>query len=336
MSPAGRFSTWSCLMKIVAAVFWGAQAIAVLSADESPVTSATGSEAASETSAPQQFLLKYNFPVGALAYYEVRHKSAIEVRHGDVVQTTYNESQTYKHYRVTGKNGEGHAIIEPVIDSVRMTARADDDEPVVFDSAADAEQCPPQFRRILETIGRPLARVAFSENGELMSLEPLAQVVQASAISGDKGTADASQNFLVVLPDHPVALGDMWSDEIAVVVSEGNARLAKTIALKRQYCLKSVEGKLATISFKTAVVTPITDPAIQAQLIQRAPEGTVVFDLDSGMLISFESTVDSVVVGPFGARTSLHAVARRKEHLVVKPEDGERAKASAASGAVKD
>jgi len=270
---------------------------------------------------PPRYLLQYKFPTKLLARYEVEHKSTIAIRYNDVQQTTYNEAQTRKHYRVVEQVKDGIAVLEPTIEHVAMLARADDEAPVRFDSHVAQDDCSPQFRNVLKMVGRPLARMQFASSGALLSVQEIDNAGKTgSQVRADKVTA--SQNFLVTFPEHPLAVGDSWSQDFTVQVSEAGNRLTRPVTLRREYCLDAVDGPLATITFKTAVITPIHDPAIQAQLIQSKPAGTIVFDMDRGLIVSREAKLDEVVIVPFGPKTSMHAVSRRTERLVTDGSSG--------------
>ncbi len=259
------------------------------------------------------YLLAYKFETNQFVHYQVAHKTTINIVFREK-QTTVNESNTRKHFRVISANSDT-ALIEPVIDHVLMTARADDDEPIVFDSSAPAEKCPPAFRHILQTVGKPMSRVKFSTNGELLSVIPFnskAKPNGRSTSQQQKPSNDPSQNFLVQFPKERIRVGERWSNDINVDVNL-TPRLKKQMLLRRTYELKSVEGQLATIGLKTAVLTPLTDPAIEVQLIQRTPAGTIVFDIGQGQIVSQVTKLDKVVINAFGPKSSMRAVSVRTE-----------------------
>ncbi len=66
----------------------------------------------------------------------------------------------------------------------------------------------------------------------------------------------------------------------------------------------------------TQILTPIHDPAIEAQLIQRESSGTVRFDIEAGRIVRQQMDVDKRVVGFRGEASSLHYLTRFTEELV--------------------
>ena len=60
----------------------------------------------------------------------------------------------------------------------------------------------------------------------------------------------------------------------------------KKIQTQQQYKLEKVEAGVATIAVATQVLTPINDPKLQSQFVQRLQKGTIQFDLDAGRLLA--------------------------------------------------
>ena len=54
--------------------------------------------------------------------------------------------------------------------------------------------------------------------------------------------------------------------------------------MQRSYELVEVKDGRATIKIRSALITPIRDGMILAQLIQMSPCGTIVFDLENGRI----------------------------------------------------
>jgi hypothetical protein len=232
----------------------------------------------------------------------------------------------------------GNGILEPIIDHVHMTARFSGEQPVEYDSGSNAAP-PRQFLRIGETIGKPLAELKISPNGELLkatSLHPSVQIphdeepqtadedapkkngatIQASSV-------DPNLNFLVVFPEEPIRTGHSWKDRLVIKVNVGD-KLQRDVELTRRYTLDKVEGDLATISSKISVLTPVNDPLVRGQLIQRTPSGTIVFDMKKGIIVSRQMSLDKVEVGVAGNDSSVRAVSERTERMLSPAEVAER------------
>ena len=73
---------------------------------------------------------------------------------------------------------------------------------------------------------------------------------------------------------------------------------------------------MATIEVSNHVLTPIDDPKIESQLIQRESTGTVKFDIDAGRVLSQQMDLDRRVVGFSGPASSVHYMTRFTERLL--------------------
>ena len=72
---------------------------------------------------------------------------------------------------------------------------------------------------------------------------------------------------------------------------------------------------MATIRVVSLVLTPLTDPALEAQAIRYMSSGSVRFDIAAGRVLSQQIDVDRRVVGFRGEVSSLHYVTRFTEQF---------------------
>ena len=119
----------------------------------------------------------------------------------------------------------------------------------------------------------------------------------------------------IPLPERPVPVGHTWSfpQDIDVKLNTGGIKKVKA---RQAVTLESVKTGVATIRVATQILTPIDDPAIESQLIQRESSGTVRFDIDAGRVLSQQMDVDKHVVGFRGPASSLHYLTRFTEELL--------------------
>jgi len=76
---------------------------------------------------------------------------------------------------------------------------------------------------------------------------------------------------------------------------------------------------VATIELNTVVLTPIHDPSIEVQLIQRDTSSTIRFDIEAGRMIGQQVDIDKRVVGFRGEASSLHYLGRVNEEALGEP-----------------
>ena len=280
-------------------------------------------ESASPVSGPAKYRLQYHFKTNDRVYFRVTHAMTIVTRKGEASETAKNESKTTKHYRVFSVDAEGNGLLELVIDRVQMTAQFGGNTPISVDSS-DPENVPRAYRSVVETVGRPLARIKVSPEGKLLSAQRvldsgLQRKVTTGTVSSTDNDADPSRNFLVVFPEREIAVGESWTDRSLTVKVRVGRALSRPVQLLRTYTLESVKDEIATITLKTAVITPVNDPALQAQLIQRTPSGTIEFDLQAGRIAARTMRIDDSVIGPFGDNSSLKATSLRTETQIDRP-----------------
>lgn len=264
----------------------------------------------------QTYELRYRFTPNQFVHYRVTHTSRIITKYEQASETTFNESTTLKHFRVTSSDRRDGTVLEPVIDHVKMTVRFGEDQPIEFDSNWDLDDIPLKFRDVKRIVGQPLARVRVNEAGRLDSIVRLQATQQDETEVSDAPDNDPSRNFLVELPEEPVKIGDTWSVRYKVHVTIPSTRIQREVELLRTYALKAVEDDIAVITQNTSVVDRVRNAQIRAQLIQREPSGTVRFDMQRGLVVSRESDIDETVFEPFGPKSSMRAISQRVETLI--------------------
>jgi len=292
-----------------------------------PAASPAEEDTREEPPAVAKYKLAYQFVSDQVMHFEVAHESEIKTHVKDETETVRNSSTARRHFTVKAVDEkEGTADLELSIDWVYMLASFDNPDrpktaPIEFQSD-DPTKHPEQFNAVLATVGKPRATIRFSTTGvPLKVLDgalPPPPKVSPSPAGGPAAppVADATpETYFVPLPEVPVAIGDTWKERFDIVLADDQKNRAK-VTIQRSYKLAEVKGRQATIELWTAVLTPIKNPAIAAQLIQREISGKVILDLDRGAVVSRESSVDKTVVEPFGARSSMRAKSTYREKLL--------------------
>jgi hypothetical protein len=92
----------------------------------------------------------------------------------------------------------------------------------------------------------------------------------------------------------PLKAGTTWSipDELRMATDDGPI---KKIQTQQQYRLMKVNAGVATIAVETQILTPVNDPKLQSQLVQKLQKGTIEFDVDAGRLIRKQMDIDEQV-----------------------------------------
>jgi hypothetical protein len=304
------------------------------SAEDTPAKSpATPGEAApaEEPPAAEKHTLAYKFQPGQVMRFEVSHETEITTHVKDETETVRNSSTARRHFNVKAVDEKtGEAELELSIDWVHMLASFENPNrpkttPVEFQSD-DPDKHPEQFNYILATVGKPRATIRFSPSGIPLKVlrgavppSPKSSQQLASGPTAPPLTDATPETYFVPLPEKPVAVGESWNERLDIVLQDNDKNRQK-VTIQGKYTLAEVAGRQATIELRTAVLTPIQNPAIEGQLIQREISGKVVFDLDRGAVVSRELGVDKTVVGPFGSKSSMRARSKYREKLLVDDE----------------
>lgn len=261
-----------------------------------------------------RYRLIYKFRVGQEVYYDSIHSTRISTRKDESIETTQNESKTLKHFRVMSINDKGEAVLDSYLDCVQMSYQFNNHPKVEFNSESTGP-VPRGFSDIKLSVGRPLSRLTVDRSGRMISILSLAErdERQSKAASTDK-----TRNFLFELPEEAIEVGHEWVERIPAKVTVSKY-LTNTVVLLRKFKLESVENNLATISVKTDLLTPLDDPKLLAQLIQRTPRGSFVFDIDQGLIASRTFITDKSEIGVVGPNSMMRATGQLTETLARRP-----------------
>ncbi|MCA9171194.1 MAG: hypothetical protein KDB23_26155, partial [Planctomycetales bacterium] len=119
----------------------------------------------------------------------------------------------------------------------------------------------------------------------------------------------------IPLPAEEIAPGHQWAEPMELKVQLEDKRI-QSVKIRELFELVKVETGVATISVKTQVLTPIDDPRVQSQLIQRISKGEIRFDVDNGRILSRQLDWDEQVLGFSGADSNMKYLQRLTETLV--------------------
>ena len=247
--------------------------------------------------------LRYRFRVGDRIDMDVAHRALTETTMNGTTQTVETMTDSRKTWRVVAVDAAGRATLEHSVDDVVMTSRTSDKGEVRWAGAGTADP-PPGYEGVRQSLGVPLSRLVIDPTGRVLDRRELRPCPPSS--TGDL--------VVVPLPDEPVAAGAEWTIPQEVVV-EAPAAGRKAVKARLRYRLERVHDGLATIRVDTTVLTPVDDPRLEARLLERIWDGTIVFDIDSGRVVSRKTGIDRRVVGFGGPQSSVRYKASLEERV---------------------
>lgn len=251
----------------------------------------------------QRYELVYKFNVGELAVSKVFHQAETQTTISGTNEDSQSQTTSIKVWDVTDVEDDGNITFVYSIESVDMRQSVGEAEEVAFNSLTDSE-APKVFKRVAETVKKPLATITINKYGEVLKRDH-------ELSSPLMGIGDVA----VPLPAEPVAIGAEWQVPRDLRVRLENGQF-KVIKIRELYTLEKVSGGVASIQIVSQPLTPVADPAIEAQLVQQLSKGAIKFDLDNGRLLSKKLDWSENVVGFRGAESSMRYNATWSEELI--------------------
>lgn len=251
------------------------------------------------------YTLRYKFQPGETIRWEVVHRAKVKTTVSGTTQTAETVSKSVKAWRVKDVRPDGQITFEHVVESVDMWQKLTGRQEVRYNSQTDAA-APPGFENVAKSVGVPLALVTMDAAGKVLSRSG----------SSKAETSENEGGMTIPLPADPIAVGQSWSFPYEIDVPYGPGGTVKRIKTVQKFTLAEVKAGNATIQLATQILTPVHNPAIEAQLIQRESAGTVRFDVDAGRVVGQQMDVDKQVVGFSGEASSLHYLTRFTEELL--------------------
>jgi hypothetical protein len=262
-------------------------------------------------SAQEKYTLRYKFQPGETVRWNVEHRTNVRTTVSGTTQTAETLSLSVKQWRVSEVKPDGSVTFEHSVAQVDMRQKLTGRDEVRYNSKTDAK-APGGFEGVAKSVGVPLSVVTMDAKGKVLHRKQCKQSPQ-----GQLPTENESA-MTIPLPDEAVPVGYMWSFPLDIDVPRESGGVKRVKALQ-QFTLEDVKTGVATIHVSTEVLTPINDPAIESQLVQREASGRVRFDLDAGRILSQQLDIDKHVVGFRGDASSIHYVNRFSEQLAEEP-----------------
>ncbi len=254
-------------------------------------------------SAGQKYLLRYKFQAGETLRWEVEHLAKIRTTVSGTTQTAETTSNSTKRWQVIDVKDDGSARLVHSVENVDMRQKLTGRKEVRYNSQAD-DTPPVGFEDVAKSVGVPLTEITLDATGNVIHRE--------EKLARPQG---GSGHVTIPLPPDAAPIGHEWflPDDVTVQTGQGTVRRIKT---RQKFTLLGVDGDVATIRVATQILSPVDDPAIEAQLIQTETNGEVRFDMAAGRVVQQTTSVDRNVVGFQGATSSLDYEAHFHEKIL--------------------
>jgi len=254
--------------------------------------------------------LAYRFAAGDVLRTKVVQLSTVETKIKGAAQTTKLRTVSTRVWRIQKVDADGSITFDHSVEHVEMWNSVEGRQEVHYDSATDALP-PPEFTNVAGSVGKVLATIKIDPYGRILARHN-------TQPQFNPGIGDLTIPFPPA-DKQPIKPGVSWSipDELKLPLEDGTIKKVQT---QQQYQLEKVEAGVATIAVATQVLTPINDPKLQSQLVQRLQRGTIKFDVDAGRLLHKQLDIDQEVFGFSGADSHMQYLARFTEEPVKESE----------------
>ena len=250
----------------------------------------------------QRFTLRHRLNKADQVRWDVEHIASVETKVGQHEEKISSRTRSVKLWKVIEVDATGNMTFQNSVERLSMWNKSGEQEPISFDSE-DNQEVPPMFRTASKSVGVTLATV---------TIDPQGQVIDRN--SDLPSSSFGAGEVTIPFPEQPIGIGHKWSVPAEFTAKHSDGRV-KNIKSRRLYTLVSVDNQIATIEFKTEILTPIEDPTIKSQIIQKLNRGKLQFDLVKGRMISRETDWNERVQGFEGADSNMEYMGRLTETL---------------------
>jgi hypothetical protein len=316
---------WLACLFVCPARAWSDEPADAESAEAPPTDDApdNAAENAADKDDGQLYDLKYKFEPGEVLRSEIVHRAAVQTTIDGTTQKAETQSKSIKIWRINDVTPEGNVTFVHMVESIDMWQRAQGRTEIHYNSRTDRE-VPPGYEDVAKAVGVPLTVVTMDNRGKILK-----------RVKNRPQPASVSTQMTMPLADHPISVGQTWSSpiDIEVVLKDG---VTKKIRTRQKFTLEKVVDGVAAIAIDSQILTPVSDPAIEAQLIQRLSAGSVRFDIETGRVLGQQLDLDRHVIGFSGAASSMHYVTRFTEEALPPAPAAETARRAAQPGAASE
>ncbi len=311
---------------------------------EPQVTTPSTENVTSDKQGAKTWALKYRFSPDETLRYSSHQTMTLTTTLESGTQVDVSEFKQLRTFRVRNVDAAGRSTLEMTFDHVWMKKKMDDQKELIYESTMKPADVPVVFRQVdhqirklktnfylnsngtsaFEQMARPTTETPVAESRS--EVQNAASLVESETedeairtVSATSGSASDSQEdpgtFLLTLPEHPVAIGETWKHVITVPVRV-TAEINRNIQILRTFRLESVEGDIATVSFRSSIESPLRTPAVRGQLIQAVPKGTMTFDIASGRMLKLKMSHNQTVFGAVNQNGVLECVGESTDEFI--------------------
>jgi hypothetical protein len=250
---------------------------------------------ASAPAAAQTEAWQFRWQAGQVLIYRVEHlTTASELTAGGTTETSTRLNLT-KRWQVLDVDKTGTATLRLSLDALRLETRAQNRDPLVFDSEHLDKSDPHLQEQLVRFLGQPLAVLRVNRQGKVVEVK--------ESKHGPASRFESEPPFVILLPAAAVKPGQSWERAYQITLEPPQGTGEKYEALQKYVC-KAVATDTATIALATFAKTMPDNMLDRVPLLQMQPEGEVLFNLKEGRLRRAHLHIEKELKGHQGEGSS--------------------------------
>jgi hypothetical protein len=235
---------------------------------------------------------RFHWQKGSVLNYRVEHQTKVtEIVGGNKSESTSRLS-LIKRWQVEAVDGKGTAVVSLSIVAMRNEQIRPNGETLLFDSTALDKSTAGLREKMSKFVGQIVA---------VLSVDNMGRVLEVKQGNGNR--FDVDPPVVLLMPPSPPATGQAWERDY-VISLEPPLGTGEKIPAKQRYTCTKIDGSLATIGLATTLLKMPENKMSLLPLVQKLPQGEVIFDLVHGRLKSANLAIDKTVEGHEGEGSS--------------------------------
>jgi hypothetical protein len=242
--------------------------------------------------------VRLHWQPGLVLFYKVEQSIAItEIAGEKKVETTIKLNNT-KRWQVLAVDANGVATIQHSLVALRQEMIGADGKSLLFDSANPDKSTPEMKDALSKFVGPPLA---------VLRVDGLGRVLEVKESKFGPATRyETELPFVGILPIEALSVGRTW--ERAYNMTLDSQSNGEKYAAVQHYTCKSATSSTAVVGVTTELKNLPTEVADRVPLLQKQPEGEIVFDLINGRLQGATLKIDKELKGFQGDGSSIRVI----------------------------
>jgi hypothetical protein len=250
---------------------------------------------------------RLTWKVGQVLTYKVEHSTHDRETGKDGIIEHKTSLLLTKSWQVVEIDADGVATVRLFLRQLVWEMTKADGTVLRYDST-DPEKSDKEMREWMDKLMKaPIA---------VLRIDPLGRVVQVlQSRHGPASRYELELPFVAWLPEGGFEPGKTWERQYTIVLEPPQGAGEKFPAVQR-YTAGALEGSLAKVSLTTALKSPPEAATDQMPLLDKLPEGEVIFDLAAGRLQKATLRVNREIKNYMGEGTNYQVRSNYTEEYV--------------------